>query len=75
VILDKSWIWGDDIYTLEVNIDDPSDRPLDANRYLLAALPGEGLVLQEGKIRGERLYRRIGHYVLYDSQVMERRPR
>jgi hypothetical protein len=81
VMLGESWIWSDDLYSLQVNIDDPKDRPADGTRYWLAALAEddwlgkwEGLVLQEVEMEGDKLYRRIGHYLLYDSQVMNRRP-
>lgn len=80
VILSESWSWGDHIYTLVVNIDDPNDRPADGIRYWLAALneddwlgKWEGLVLQEVEIQEERMYCRIGHFLLFDSQKMERR--
>lgn len=81
VLLSESWTWSDDVYILKVNIDDPNDWPADGTRYWLAALAEddwlgtwEGLVLKEVGMEGERLYRRIGHYLLFDSQRFERRP-
>jgi len=73
--------WGNDIYHLECNIDDPDDSPSDGARYRLAALveddwlgKWEGLMLQASEIGGELVHSRIGHFLLYESQVWERRP-
>ncbi|KAF2235856.1 HET-domain-containing protein [Viridothelium virens] len=79
-VLCKSRLLVDGLYILEVNADDPDDKPTDGATFWLAALAEddwlgmwEGLVLEETDYKGERLYRRRGHYRLYDSQMLERR--
>ena len=70
--------WNDDAYNFKANIDDPDDTPTEGTRFLIAVLVEnicegrwEGLILQEVE---ERTYKRVGHYLLYDSQRQFQKP-
>lgn len=70
-MLEVTDLWQDDEHDLEVNIDDPDDKPVEGARCLIAALVTdgwlghlEGLVLRESKFEGRKVFERIGHFIL-----------
>lgn len=82
-MLRKPRVLDDEVYFLDVNVDDLEDEPTDGARYWIAALieddwlgTWEGMLLKELEISGERLYRRKGHFTIsfYDSNQWPRRP-